>query len=150
MGAKDNANPFHPYELQFSVQRRKQMISEMIGELRKAKGYQQKEVAEMLGISPQTYNGYETGRNEPPVEILVRLSYLYNMPLDVLVQRDRKHDTNESALLTLNKFTEEIADIKSDLANTEYGENAQVNELLGMFEKMTDVMKSMVEKSEKS
>lgn len=149
MEKNENENPFHPYELQFTIQRRKQMIAEMIGELRKAKGYQQKEVAEMLGISPQTYNGYETARNEPPVEILVRLSYLYGMPLDVLVQRDRMHDTNESALLTLEKFDNEIAQIKSDLINTKYGENEQMKSMLEMFAQMTDVMKKMVEGSEK-
>ena len=148
MGTDESTNPFHPYELQFTIQRRKQMIAEMIGELRKAKGYQQKEVAEMLSISPQTYNGYETARNEPPVEILVRLSYLYGMPLDVLVQRDRMHDTNESALLTLNSINAEIEHMKSDLINTKYGENEQMKSMLEMFTKMTDVMKAMVEDTE--
>ena len=148
MGTNESANPFHPYELQFTIQRRKQMIAEMIGELRKAKGYQQKEVAEMLSISPQTYNGYETARNEPPVEILVRLSYLYGMPLDVLVQRERMHDTNESALLTLNSINAEIEHMKSDLINTKYGENEQLKSMLEMFTKMTDVMKAMVEDTE--
>ena len=46
-------NPFAPYELQFSQQERKALVAEMIRELRKNKGYQQKEIAESLGISPQ-------------------------------------------------------------------------------------------------
>ena len=61
----------------------------MIQELRKARGYSQKEVAAFLNMSQPTYSGYERGRSEPPIEILVRLSYLYQVSVDVLVQRDR-------------------------------------------------------------
>ncbi|GHV17827.1 hypothetical protein FACS18949_14790 [Clostridia bacterium] len=145
----EKVNPFYPYELQFTVQRRKQMIAEMIGELRKTQGYQQKRIAELLGISPQTYNGYETGRNEPPVEILVRLSYLYNMPLDILVQRDRQHNTNESAMLTVNKIQGELMGVKKALARSPLAENEQIGELIDMISQFTDAFKVVVEEKSK-
>ena len=119
------------------------MIAEMLKELRKHKGYQQKEVSELLQISPQTYNGYETGRNEPPIETLVRLSYLYDMPIDVLVQRDRQHKLNESIMISLNKMDDELAQIKSEFTNSKYRENLQLNEFMGMLEQMTDMLKAI-------
>ncbi|PKM73100.1 MAG: hypothetical protein CVU91_05910 [Firmicutes bacterium HGW-Firmicutes-16] len=136
-------NPFSPYELQFSVQERKAMLAEMLRELRKAKGYQQKEIAALLGISPQTYNGYETGRNEPPIEVLVRFSYLYELPIDMLVQKDRQHKENESVMITVSKMDEEIDEIKKQLKNSKYAENLQLNQLMGMMEQMTDIIKTV-------
>ncbi|NCB74967.1 MAG: XRE family transcriptional regulator [Clostridia bacterium] len=136
-------NPFSPYELQFSVQERKAMLAEMLRDLRKAKGYQQKEIAELLGISPQTYNGYETGRNEPPIEVLVRFSYLYELPIDILVQKDRQHKENESVMVTVTKLDEEIDEIKKQLKNSKYGENLQLKQMMDMMEQMTDMIKTV-------
>ncbi len=126
-------NPFYPYELQFNVQERKEIVAEMMRELRKAKGYSQKYISEMLGISPQTYTGYERGRNEPPIETLVRISYLYNMPIDILVQRDRKHKTNESAMISLMKMDEEMALAREQLKSSPLAENEQVNQFMGIL-----------------
>lgn len=147
--SKQQENPFSPYELQFSIQERKAMVAEMIREIRKAKGYQQKEVAEMLGISPQTYNGYEKGRNEPPIEMLVRISYLYDIPMDILVQHDRMHKNNESAMVTVTKMEEQLLQVKEDFKSSDLAENQQLNDLMGMLEKMTDMMKLVVSTGEK-
>lgn len=138
---KEKENPFEPYELQFSVQQRKVMVAEMIKELRKAKGYQQKQVAELLDISPQTYNGYETGRNEPPVEILVRISYLFDMPIDVLVQRDKLHADGESIQVTINKYLDELYKVKKDFKNSQYAENKQLNDLMTLMEQTMSAVK---------
>jgi len=146
--SKQQENPFAPYEMQFSIQERKELVAEMIGELRKAKGYQQKEVAEILGISPQTYNGYEKGRNEPPIEILVRLSFLYRIPIDILVQRDRLNKDDESAMITVKKMEEELLQIREQFKSSEFAENQQLNELMAMMEQMTNLMKAVVSKAE--
>ncbi len=142
-------NPFHPYQLQFTAQERKNMLAEMMRELRKFKGYQQKEVASLLKISPQTYNGYETGRNEPATETLVRLSFLYDIPLDMLVQRDRLHKDNESAMLTLSKFVDEIKSIKKEFCESPLAENAQLSSLIEALTGTSDALKVLIEKSEK-
>ncbi len=36
--------------------------------------YSQKEVAEAIGVSTQSYATYERGRNEAPAEVLIRLA----------------------------------------------------------------------------
>ena len=142
-------NPFAPYEMQFSIQERKALVAEMIRELRKAKGYQQKEVSEMLGISPQTYNGYEKGRNEPPIEILVRLSFLYQLPIGILVQRDRMNKMDESAMVTVAKVEKELLQVKEEFHSSELAENQQLNDLMNLMEKLTDTMKTVVNTAEK-
>lgn len=88
-------NMLAPYECQFSADERKALIAATLAMVRKDKGYSQKEVAAWIGISQATYSAYERGRNEPPAEILVRLSYLYACRVDDLIQRDRlKKDYN--------------------------------------------------------
>ena len=82
-------NPFEPYECIFSDEERKQLLSQSLASLRKGKGLSQKEVATALGISQATYSTYERGRTEPPMELLVRLSYFYGVSLDIIAQRDR-------------------------------------------------------------
>lgn len=143
----EEKNLLAPYEKQFDIATRKRMVAEMIGELRKAKGLQQKEVAEILGISPQTYNGYEKGRNEPPIEMLVRLSFLYEIPIDLIAQRDRMHAYDQSAMETVKALEQQLADIRGDLAGTKFGENDQIQALITAMEQLTEVSRIVVEKS---
>lgn len=82
-------NPFEPYDCIFTEEERKQLISQSLAQLRKGKGLSQKEVATALGISQATYSTYERGRTEPPAELLVRLSFMYGVSLDIIMQRDR-------------------------------------------------------------
>lgn len=102
-------NVFAPYECQFSIEERKKIVAQTLQEIRKAKNYSQKEVAALLGISQPRYSGYETGRSEPPVEILVRLSYLYGVSVDMLTQRDRMHRTSEDVQKQLEQIRQQIA-----------------------------------------
>ena len=119
----------------------------MLRELRKAKGYQQKEIAGLLGITPQTYNGYEKGRNEPPIEVLVRISYLFDTPLDILVQRNRLDKDNDSASTTLAKLDEELADVQKAFKESPYADVPQLNTLLDALIKATDAAKALSSKS---
>lgn len=139
-------NPLAPYEGQFDVATRKQMVAEMLRELRKTKGLQQKEVAQILGISPQTYNGYEKGRNEPPIEILVRLSYLYNISIDLIVQRDRFHEYGQSAIESVKIMEQEIATIRKELPESPFAENKQLQALIDAMETLTAMNRKLIEK----
>ena len=81
------------YKGEFSIDERKAMTANALQTLRKGKKLSQKEVAAYINIPATTYNTYESGRSEPPIEILVRLSHLYNTPVDVIVMRDRLYRT---------------------------------------------------------
>lgn len=49
--------------------------------------YTQKQVAEALGISQQTYAGYETGKHQPDLETLIKIADLYKVSLDYIAGR---------------------------------------------------------------
>ena len=90
------------------------MIGQTVTSVRKGKGYSQKEVAALLGISQATYSTYERGRTEPPTEILVRLSYLFDC--DILVQRDRLARTNEDAQKQIDELKLQLQEFEEQMA----------------------------------
>lgn len=62
-----------------------------IRDLRHDHDLTQTQLAKILGISQTGYSKYETGENDIPTEILIRLSQLYNVNIDYLLdQTDRK------------------------------------------------------------
>ena len=83
------------YDNLYDQSERKILTAVMLCAYREANNLQKKEVAELIGIKPQTYGAYESGRNETPTEVLVRLSILYDVPVDVLIQRDNMSKTEK-------------------------------------------------------
>nr|DAQ92727.1 MAG TPA: Helix-turn-helix XRE-family like protein [Caudoviricetes sp.] len=55
-------------------------------EQRKKAGYSQKTVADLLGISVSAVSLYETGKADPSVAVLHKLSALYRCTLDELMK----------------------------------------------------------------
>ena len=67
------------------------MFKDNLISMRKIHGYSQDELADKIGVSRQTLSKYETGENDIPTVILIRLSQLYNVNIDYLLdQTDRK------------------------------------------------------------
>ncbi|MBO5342074.1 MAG: helix-turn-helix transcriptional regulator [Lachnospiraceae bacterium] len=54
-------------------------------ELRTQNNLSQKDVANLLDVSPSIISGYETGERTPSVENLLALSYLYKCSTDYLL-----------------------------------------------------------------
>ena len=63
------------------------MKFENIRSLRIDKGLTQKQVAEVLGISQNTYSQYEIGVLNYPIEVLMQLADFYNVSVDYLLGR---------------------------------------------------------------
>lgn len=128
------------YNGEFTVEERKAMTAQMLQELRKTKKLSQKEVAGQLNIPATTYNTYESGRTEPPIEILVRLSHLYGYPVDVIVQRDRTYETADDV-------GKQMAEVKDELAQLgkEYAESGKeipgMTDFFATLNKLADAMK---------
>ena len=53
--------------------------------LRKKAGYTQAEVAAMLGVDRSTYAKYETGQSEPNFEMVQKLSALFHVSIEFLI-----------------------------------------------------------------
>ncbi len=132
-------NAFAPYECQFTIEERKKIVAQAIQEIRKARNFSQKEVAALLGLSQPRYSGYETGRAEPPIEFLVRLSYLYDVPLAMLTQRNRLHRTSENVQKQIDQLKQQIEEIETKLVENG-GENVTTAAALEVMKKLLQEM----------
>ena len=56
-------------------------------DLREDHDMTQKQIAQMLGMSQTGYSKYETGENDVPVAVLVKLADLYHTSTDYLLGR---------------------------------------------------------------
>ena len=68
------------------------MKFENIRNLRIDNGYTQKEVAQQLGISQNTYSQYEVGVLNYPVDALMILADFYGVSVDYLLGRTNRKD----------------------------------------------------------
>lgn len=130
------------YNGEFTVEERKAMTAQALRELRKSKKLSQKEVAGELNIPATTYNTYESGRTEPPIEILVRLSHLYGVPVDFIVQRDRTFRTADDLTREIAKYSEQIAELDKVMAEGSVDNPLAVG-LISMLGKLTEAMSSL-------
>ena len=78
-------------------------LPEKLKALRVQYGFSQKQVAEKVGVSPSIVSGYETGERTPSTEILLSLSYLYNVSTDDLLG---KQVAAPNALIDVSKLTD--------------------------------------------
>jgi len=58
-----------------------------IRELREDRDLTQKQVAQMLGMSQTGYSKYETGENDIPTQVLIKLADFYQTSVDYLLNR---------------------------------------------------------------
>ena len=63
---------------------------ENIRKLRLDNGYTQKQIAEMLGVSQNTYSQYEIGVLNYPVDVVIKLADFYGTTTDYLLGRTDK------------------------------------------------------------
>ena len=74
------------------------MLGARIAALRRAAGWSQGQLAELLQVSPSAVGMYEQGRREPSGEILVAMSRLFHVTVDYLLTGSPTPDTAESAM----------------------------------------------------
>lgn len=60
---------------------------ENIRKLRLDNGYTQKQIAQMLGVSQNTYSQYEIGVLNYPVDVIIKLADFYGTTTDYLLGR---------------------------------------------------------------
>lgn len=65
-------------------------LPERLKQLRNKYGYSQKDISQKLKISASVVSGYETGERTPSTEVLLSLSYLYNVSTDYLLGKNSK------------------------------------------------------------
>lgn len=66
------------------------MIYRRIRDLREDRDLTQKQVAQLLGMSQTGYSKYETGENDIPTAVLIKLADFYQTTTDYLLGRTDK------------------------------------------------------------
>ncbi|MEJ2445726.1 MAG: helix-turn-helix transcriptional regulator [Exilibacterium sp.] len=64
-------------------------FSERLRLLRSARNIKQSRLAELLGISPRSYNRWERGGNLPHLDMLIKIADILQVSLDELVGRTK-------------------------------------------------------------
>ena len=65
-----------------------------IRDLREDRDLNQTQVAKMLGMSQTGYSKYETGENDLPTQILIKLSDYYDVSIDYLLGQTNNPNKN--------------------------------------------------------
>lgn len=65
-----------------------------LAHLRKLKKFSQEQMADELGIKKSRLGAYEESRSEPPIELLIRISNYFTLPIDILVKKDLSKSDN--------------------------------------------------------
>ena len=115
---------------------RKEMTARKITELRKENGLTQKEVSEKIGVTQQSYNSYEKGRTAPTIEILVRLSYLYEVPIDIIVDKGKLNKDEEEQRKILEGYGKEIEVLKKQVETANPENKEKIKKFIEGMEQM--------------
>lgn len=128
------------YENAFDVSERKELIAEMLQLLRQQSELTQSEVANYIGIKAGTYSTYENGTREAPAEIIVRLSKLYNIPTDFILQIDRVDKSDFVTKKQFEDFKSDIDELRAIALDKDNQLNPEMSELL---KNLTDVFSNV-------
>lgn len=90
---------------------------------RENKGLSQCQAAELIGIKNYQLGNYETNRSEPSIDILKKMSQVYDVSIDLLVGNARIKDDSgkiitieetdyDELMRVIKDFTEEFQKIK--------------------------------------
>ncbi len=80
------------------------MLGARIAALRRAAGWSQGELAQLLQVSPSAVGMYEQGRREPSGEILVALSRLFHVTVDYLLTGSPVPEEQQTAELAMDSL----------------------------------------------
>lgn len=154
---KDNPNrnklhldEYNQYGKYFDISERKKLIGEALTDARKSFGLSQSDLADLLGIKAGTYSTYEKGTREAPAEIIVRLSILYNIPTDILLQTTRyryEHLISNEQFKQLDKELKELRELAHEDKELNPEFKAILETMADAFGTMTEQLKEINEKA---
>lgn len=81
-------------------------FSQRLRECREEKGLKQKELAELINMPANTFNGYETGKRSPSIDLVQDLSRVLNVSPNYLLGYSNDTETLVYEYLSLIKMLE--------------------------------------------
>ena len=77
-------------------------MNNKLKELRKNSALTQKQIADVIGIDRSTYSYYENGKASPSLEVLVKISKVFNVTLDYIIYGEESKTVQPVSVLTDN------------------------------------------------
>ncbi|MCL2170893.1 MAG: helix-turn-helix domain-containing protein [Defluviitaleaceae bacterium] len=74
-------------------------IAENLKALRKNRGWTQEEMAETIGVSPQSISKWERGDTHPDIALLPALANLFRVSIDAIIGMDKINETEARAAI---------------------------------------------------
>ena len=115
-------------------------LGEKIIELRKKEGYSQEELASLLDVSRQSVSKWELNASTPDLDKIVRLSEIFHVSIDSLLQEDRIEPEEHVARLmpqteveALGNLTEKSRLYMISSPNSRHAKQLNLEVLLGGF-----------------
>ena len=88
-------------------------IGDNIKKYRNEKGISQEKLSNLLNISSRTLQNYEANRTEPPLDILIKISTIFDIGIDVLTNNDTKVLNDLKTLIDIKKtFQKEMKEAR--------------------------------------
>lgn len=93
-------------------------IGNKLIQLRKRNKFTQNEIADKLGIARSTYSNYERNYNEPDLTVLAKLSSIYDVTIDYLLDMERNITVlKDDERILLSKFNQLNDNDKNDIVD---------------------------------
>lgn len=108
-------------------------VTKSITKIRKAKGWSQAQIAQVLQTTQQQYSKYEQGKQEIPVRHIIKLCEFYNVTANKLLGIETYMTEKESN----NKFQKLYEEVQDIFAHARYQEQITYDQetlLLGYLE----------------
>jgi len=138
-----NKETLEQYANRFDNSTRKEFIGEMLRYLREMAGLTQTELCALIGIKSGTYSTYENETRETPAEIIVRLSLLYDIPCDLILQKDRFSKEKFVSAEQFNQLDAQLDELREEVFNKQDELNPEFKSIL---ETMVDAFGDVAEK----
>ena len=78
--------------------------------VRENKGISIKTLAEAIDVKPYTITDWETGRSEPSIKNLIKLSNYFDVSIDFLIGNTLKSEEYNEIINIINKYQESMLD----------------------------------------
>jgi len=111
------------------------MLDVRIKELRRDRGWTQRDLANKMNVSQQTIGSWEVGRAEPNAEALTKLSELFEVSIDYLL--GKKHTpkwASNDQVIELDKILESDAGMAyGNIGEVTKEDREQINDLIASY-----------------
>ena len=117
-------------------------FSKRLKYLRKEKKVKQKELADIIGISPSTYSKYENGQRKPNHETLKMIADIFKVSVDFLLGKSENRYNTQEQIYSVSDITKEMPDKKFYADTVPFTATFRQQQMILMYNKISQMTNS--------